>query len=47
MCTDVGVVLQTGTTTLMALPLGAVLCFLDLLGARVLARGEASLASMS
>ncbi|OCH89070.1 hypothetical protein OBBRIDRAFT_826789 [Obba rivulosa] len=32
-----------GTTTLMALPLGAVLCFLDLLGARVLARGELAL----
>ncbi|EMD33829.1 hypothetical protein CERSUDRAFT_160119 [Gelatoporia subvermispora B] len=33
----------TGTTTLMALPLGAVLCFLDLIGARVLARGELAL----
>ncbi|KAJ3524911.1 hypothetical protein NM688_g8482 [Phlebia brevispora] len=33
----------TGTTTLMALPLGAVLCFLDLLGARTFARGELSL----
>ncbi|KAI0338283.1 hypothetical protein BDW22DRAFT_805766 [Trametopsis cervina] len=33
----------TGTTTLMALPLGALLCFLDLLGARVFARGELEL----
>ena len=33
---------QTGTTMLMALPLGAVLCFLDLLGARAFARGEVS-----
>ncbi|KAI0644721.1 hypothetical protein C8Q79DRAFT_1112059 [Trametes meyenii] len=32
-----------GTCTLMALPLGAVLCFVDLLGARVLARGELAL----
>ena len=31
---------QTGTTTLMALPLGAVLCFLNLIGARAFARGE-------
>ncbi|KAI0088105.1 hypothetical protein BDY19DRAFT_952061 [Irpex rosettiformis] len=30
----------TGTTTLMALPLGALLCFLDLLGARIFSRGE-------
>ncbi|KDQ49159.1 hypothetical protein JAAARDRAFT_43079 [Jaapia argillacea MUCL 33604] len=30
----------TGTTLLMALPLGAVLCFFNLLGARTLARGE-------
>ncbi|PCH35975.1 hypothetical protein WOLCODRAFT_126472 [Wolfiporia cocos MD-104 SS10] len=29
-----------GTTTLMALPLGAVLCFLDLIGARIITRGE-------
>lgn len=35
--------LQAGTTLLMALPLGAGLCFLDLLGARVFARGEVSL----
>ncbi|TCD64826.1 hypothetical protein EIP91_003574 [Steccherinum ochraceum] len=33
----------TGTTTLMALPLGAVLCFLDLLGARAFSRGELAL----
>ncbi|KAH9949110.1 hypothetical protein B0H21DRAFT_171284 [Amylocystis lapponica] len=33
----------TGTTTLMALPLGAVLSFLDLIGARVLSRGEIAL----
>ncbi|KAH9932488.1 uncharacterized protein B0H18DRAFT_26848 [Fomitopsis serialis] len=32
-----------GTTTLMALPLGAVLCFLDLIGARTLSRGEIAL----
>ncbi|KAL6299739.1 hypothetical protein BKA93DRAFT_829618 [Sparassis latifolia] len=32
-----------GTTSLMALPLGAVLCFLDLVGARTLARGELAL----
>ncbi|KAH9859008.1 hypothetical protein C2E23DRAFT_864768 [Lenzites betulinus] len=32
-----------GTCTLMALPLGAVLCFVDLFGARVLARGELAL----
>ena len=32
--------LQAGTTTLMALPLGAVLCFIDLIGARLLSRGE-------
>lgn len=31
---------QTGTTTLIALPLGAILCFLDLLGARAFSRGE-------
>jgi hypothetical protein len=31
---------QLGTILLVALPLGAVLCFFDLLGARVLARGE-------
>ncbi|KAF7427834.1 hypothetical protein PC9H_007050 [Pleurotus ostreatus] len=30
----------TGTTLLMALPLGVALCFLDLLGARMFARGE-------
>ncbi|KAH9940366.1 uncharacterized protein BXZ73DRAFT_98808 [Epithele typhae] len=29
-----------GTCTLVALPLGAVVCFVDLFGARVLARGE-------
>ncbi|THH31389.1 hypothetical protein EUX98_g2776 [Antrodiella citrinella] len=33
----------TGTTTLMALPVGALLCFLDLLGARTFARGELSI----
>ncbi|KZT71651.1 hypothetical protein DAEQUDRAFT_763516 [Daedalea quercina L-15889] len=33
----------TGTTTLMALPLGAVLCFIDLIGARILSRGEVAL----
>ncbi|KAF8634305.1 hypothetical protein AX17_004257 [Amanita inopinata Kibby_2008] len=33
----------TGTTLLMALPLGAVLCFLNLLGARTFARGELAL----
>ncbi|KAI0769405.1 hypothetical protein BD413DRAFT_604979 [Trametes elegans] len=32
-----------GTCTLMALPLGAVLCFIDLFGARMLARGELAL----
>ncbi|KAI0674901.1 hypothetical protein C8Q78DRAFT_1066804 [Trametes maxima] len=32
-----------GTCTLMALPLGAILCFVDLLGARLLARGELAL----
>ncbi|EED79908.1 predicted protein [Postia placenta Mad-698-R] len=32
-----------GTTTLMALPLGAVLCFCDLIGARALSRGELAL----
>ncbi|CCM03892.1 uncharacterized protein FIBRA_06043 [Fibroporia radiculosa] len=32
-----------GTTTLMALPVGAVLCFLDLIGARLLSRGELAL----
>jgi len=31
---------QTGTTTLLALPLGAILCFLNLLGARAFSRGE-------
>lgn len=30
----------TGTTLLITLPLGVILCFLDLLGARALARGE-------
>ncbi|EKM54791.1 uncharacterized protein PHACADRAFT_147058 [Phanerochaete carnosa HHB-10118-sp] len=35
----------TGTTTLMALPVGAVLCFLDLIGARAFARGELHLQS--
>ncbi|OAX41142.1 hypothetical protein K503DRAFT_767945 [Rhizopogon vinicolor AM-OR11-026] len=33
----------TGTTLLLALPLGALLCFLDLLGARAFARGELAL----
>ncbi|KAH7911017.1 hypothetical protein BJ138DRAFT_1007505 [Hygrophoropsis aurantiaca] len=33
----------TGTTLLITLPLGAILCFLDLLGARALARGELAL----
>jgi hypothetical protein len=32
--------IQTGTTLLVALPLGAVLCFFDLLGARAFSRGE-------
>jgi hypothetical protein len=32
-----------GTILLVALPLGAVLCFFDLLGARTLARGEVAL----
>jgi hypothetical protein len=31
---------QTGTALLITLPLGAVLCFFDLLGARALAKGE-------
>lgn len=35
----------TGTILLMALPLGALLCFLDLLGARAFARAELSLQS--
>ncbi|KXN87700.1 hypothetical protein AN958_08269 [Leucoagaricus sp. SymC.cos] len=35
--------LQTGTTLLMALPLGAVLCFFNLLGARAFSRGELSI----
>ncbi|KAF8262602.1 hypothetical protein EI94DRAFT_1773149 [Lactarius quietus] len=34
-----------GTILLVALPLGAVLCFFDLLGARLLARGEIALQS--
>ncbi|KAI9508032.1 hypothetical protein F5148DRAFT_33756 [Russula earlei] len=34
-----------GTVLLVALPLGAVLCFFDLLGARALARGEVALQS--
>ncbi|KAI0255478.1 hypothetical protein BJV78DRAFT_676058 [Lactifluus subvellereus] len=34
-----------GTILLVALPLGAVLCFFDLLGARALARGEVALQS--
>lgn len=33
----------TGTTLLITLPIGAVLCFLDLLGARTFARGELAL----
>lgn len=33
----------TGTALLITLPLGAVLCFFDLLGARALARGELAL----
>jgi len=33
----------TGTTLLIVLPLGAVLCFFDLLGARVFSRGELAL----
>ncbi|PPQ81423.1 hypothetical protein CVT25_015927 [Psilocybe cyanescens] len=33
----------TGTTLLVALPLGAVLCFFDLLGARAFSRGELAL----
>ena len=38
--------LQTGTTLMIALPLGTVLCFFDLLGARAFSRGEVSLASI-
>lgn len=34
-----------GTTLLMALPLGAILCFFDLIGARTFARGELALQS--
>lgn len=34
---------QTGTTLLMALPLGILLSFFDLLGARAFARGEVRL----
>ncbi|KAF5376276.1 hypothetical protein D9615_008514 [Tricholomella constricta] len=34
-----------GTTLLMALPLGAILCFFDLIGARAFARGELALQS--
>ena len=34
---------QIGTCTLMALPLGAVFCFIDLFGARLLSRGELAL----
>ncbi|KAG6843586.1 hypothetical protein H0H87_002936 [Tephrocybe sp. NHM501043] len=34
-----------GTTLLMALPLGAILCFFDLIGARTFARGELYLQS--
>ncbi|KAF8577932.1 hypothetical protein K439DRAFT_518562 [Ramaria rubella] len=33
----------SGTTLLITLPLGLIICFLDLLGARVLARGEIAL----
>ncbi|TFK20733.1 hypothetical protein FA15DRAFT_646586 [Coprinopsis marcescibilis] len=33
----------TGTTLLVALPLGALFCFLDLLGARLFSRGELAL----
>ena len=36
---------QTGTILLIALPLGAVLCFCDLLGARAFSRGELALQS--
>ncbi|KAH0828028.1 hypothetical protein J3R83DRAFT_3677 [Lanmaoa asiatica] len=36
----------TGTTLLITLPLGALLCFLDLLGARVFARGEVGISSL-
>jgi hypothetical protein len=32
--------LQTGTTLLVALPLGALLCFFNLLGVRTFSRGE-------
>jgi len=35
----------TGTTLMIALPLGTVLCFFDLLGARAFARGELALQS--
>ena len=35
--------LQAGTTLLVALPLGAVLCFFNLLGARAFSRGELAL----
>lgn len=38
-CTNI-VPFKTGTTLIIALPIGAVLCFLDLLGARAFARGE-------
>jgi len=34
---------QTGTTLLIALPIGAVLCWLDLVGARAFSRGELGL----
>ncbi|KIJ40906.1 hypothetical protein M422DRAFT_32020 [Sphaerobolus stellatus SS14] len=33
----------TGTTLLIALPIGAILCFIDLLGARLFSRGEIAL----
>ena len=40
-------IVQTGTTLMIALPLGTVLCFLDLLGARAFARGEVSFCFLS
>lgn len=37
--------LQTGTTLLVALPLGALLCFFNLLGVRTFSRGEVDIFS--
>lgn len=45
-CTDF--LFKTGTTLIITLPIGAVLCFLDLLGARAFASGEVTkIASLS